>query len=86
MGMWVQSLAFLSGLGSDVAVSCGVGHRCGSDLPFCGCGIGWQLQLLFDPWPRNFHVPWGRPLRDKKNKLIKLVVTKGDRLGVGVQT
>ena len=32
-----------------VAVSCGVGHRCGSDLGCCGCGVGWWLQLRFDP-------------------------------------
>ena len=29
--MQVQSLASLSGLGTGVAMSCGVGHRCGSD-------------------------------------------------------
>ena len=29
--MWVQSLALLGGQGSGVAVSCGVGCRCGSD-------------------------------------------------------
>ena len=28
MRMWVRSLASLSGLGSGVAMSCGVGHRC----------------------------------------------------------
>ena len=31
MRMWVRSLASLSGL-SGIAVSCGVGRRCGSDL------------------------------------------------------
>ena len=31
MRMWVQSLALLIGLVSDVAVSCGVCCRCGSD-------------------------------------------------------
>ena len=30
--MWVQSLALLSG--SGIAVSCGVGHRRGSDMVF----------------------------------------------------
>ena len=24
---------------------------------YCGCGIGWQLQLLLDPYPGNFHMP-----------------------------
>ena len=32
MRLWVRSLPLLSGLGPGVAVSCGVGHRCGSDL------------------------------------------------------
>ena len=31
--MQVQSLVSLSGLRPGVAMSCGVGHRCGSDLP-----------------------------------------------------
>ena len=34
MRMQVQSLALLSGLGSGVAMSCGVGHRHGSDPTF----------------------------------------------------
>ena len=32
MKMWVQSLAPLRGWGSGVAVSLGLGHRCGLDL------------------------------------------------------
>ena len=32
MRMWVQSLASLIGLGSGIAMSYGVGHRCGLDL------------------------------------------------------
>ena len=27
----------------------------------CGCGVGRQLQLLFDPSPGNFHMPWVQP-------------------------
>ena len=27
----------------------------------CGFGLGQQLQLPFDPWPRNFHVLQVRP-------------------------
>ena len=26
-----------------------------------------QLQLIFDPWPGNFHVPWVRPKKRKKD-------------------
>ena len=25
-----------------------------------------QLWLRFDPWPRNFHMPWMQPLKKKK--------------------
>ena len=32
-----------------VAVSCDVGHRLAQIWPWCGCGIGWQLKLQFDP-------------------------------------
>ena len=33
----------------------------------CGCGIGWQLQLQFDPLPGNLHMlqVWAR--QAKKN-------------------
>ena len=30
---------------SDIAVSCGVGHRCGSGPSCCASGKGWHLQL-----------------------------------------
>ena len=26
-----------------------------------GCGVGWQLQLQFEPWPRNCHMPQVQP-------------------------
>ena len=38
---WPRSLGERSG----VAVSCGVGHRLGSDQCCCGCGVGYRLQL-----------------------------------------
>ena len=34
----------------------------------------WFVSLLwceFDPWPRNFHMPWGQPKR-KKNERVKI--------------
>ena len=42
LAQWIKNLA---------TVSCGVGCRHGSGpiLHCSGCGIGWQLQLLFDP-------------------------------------
>ena len=38
---------------------------------FCGCGVGWWLQLLFDPSPGNLHMPreWSKKWqKDKKKK------------------
>ena len=29
-----------------------------------------QIQLRFDPWPRNFHVPLVQPKKEKTNKNI----------------
>ena len=34
MRMWVRTLVLLSGSGSGIAVSCGVGHRFGLDPAF----------------------------------------------------
>ena len=31
-----------------------------------GCGVGWQLQLPFNPQPGNFHIPQVQPLKKKK--------------------
>ena len=57
MAQWVkdpasihEDTALIPGLaqwvkGSGVAVSCGVGHRRGSDPHCCGSGIGQWLQL-----------------------------------------
>ena len=35
---------------------------------YCGCGVGQQLQLRFDPYPGNLHMPWVWPYKDKKKK------------------
>ena len=40
-------------------------------LHYCGCDIGQQLQLLFDPWPGNFHMLWVWPQKDKKINLYQ---------------
>ena len=34
----------------------------------CGCGVGWQLQLGFDCWPGNFHMPQEQSPPPKKRK------------------
>ena len=35
------------------------------------------LWLGFDPWPRNFPMPWAWPKKKKKKKIVK----KGVRIG-----
>ena len=37
-------------------------------LRCCGCGIDQQLQLQFDPCPRNFHMPQMQPFKKKKRE------------------
>ena len=37
-------------------------------LRYCGSGVGWQLQLGFDPKPGNFHMLRVWPLKKKKKK------------------
>ena len=62
MRMWVWSLASLSRL----RIWCchelwrRSQTRLGSGVS-CGCGRDWQLELQFDPWPGNFHMPWVWP-------------------------
>ena len=33
-----------------------------------GCGVGWQLQLQFDPYHGNLHMLWEQFLKKKKAK------------------
>ena len=44
---------------------------------FCGCGVEWQLQLLFDPWPGNFHMLQLQPPPTKKKKKKERKKKKG---------
>ena len=64
------------GLDSNIAVSCGVGHRCGSDPMFCGCGVGPATVALIGPLacelPYAVHVA----LKSKTNKQTKTVGLK----------
>ena len=34
----------------------------------CGCAIGWQLWLRFNPWPKNFQVQLKEEKRKKKKR------------------
>ena len=62
--MWTQvlSLASLSGL----RIPCCRELRYRSQMPLesgvaVACGAGQQLQLRFDPWPGNLHMPQMQP-------------------------
>ena len=58
--------------GSSVAMSCGLGHRCGSDgSDIAAAVIGREPELQFDPWPGNFHMLWGAALKSKKRQQPK---------------
>ena len=42
-------------------------------IPHCRiCGMGRQLQLPFDLYPRNFHMPQMQPLKKERKKKIFL--------------
>ena len=57
--MWVQSLASFSEL----------------RIWHChGCHVGQQLQLLFDPWTGNIHMPQVWPYLKTKTKTKKLLI------------
>ena len=75
MRIWVRSLALLSGLG---IWCCHMMHRPQMWLGSCVVvtGVGWQLELLFDPYPGNFQMPWVRPLKKTNKKR-----NRGEKLG-----
>ena len=55
------------GEGSWVAMSGGVSCRCSSDLVLTWLWCRLQLQLWFNPSPRNFHMLQGQPLKTNKH-------------------
>ena len=64
MAQWLMNLArnhevvgSIPGLAQQVAVSCGVGCRRGSDPAGSGSGVGQRLQLQLNPQPGNLHMP-----------------------------
>ena len=61
LAQWVKVLKFPQAVVADVAQ---IWHC-------CGLGVGWQLQLPFYRWPRNFHVLQVQPQKEKEKKKIK---------------
>ena len=64
---YVGSITGLAQWGKYLALPCAVLYVADAPqiLGCCDCGVDWQLQLQFDVYPGNFHVPQIRPL--KKN-------------------
>ena len=87
MRLWVQSLAWLSGLRIRVALSSGVGCKLGSDLRGCGCGVGPTAPIQPLAWESPYTVSRALKRHKTKNKKIKkigvpiLVQRKQIRLG-----
>ena len=53
-------------------MSCGVGHRLGSDPALLWLWCRQAAAALIQPWPGgNFHKPQGWPLKKKKKKKAK---------------
>ena len=76
MRMWVQSLASLSGIW--IPHYCELWYRSQMWLRSCccGCGIGQQLQVQFDPWPGNFQIVHKcSPKKKKKSVECVFLVT-----------
>ena len=71
MRMQVGSLASLSGLGSGVAVSCGVGYRCGSDPVWLW--LWRRLAAAASIQPRAWEPPYAAGASKKENKQNKRV-------------
>ena len=60
-------------------MSCGVGCRLGSDPELCGCGVGQQLQLPFDPQPGKLHMPPSVALKRQKHTKKKFFKRKEEK-------
>ena len=72
--MWVQSLASLAGLGSGVAMGCGAGHRCSSDLMLLWLQLWRRPAAVALIQPLAWEPPYvvGVAIKSKKEKKKKL--------------
>ena len=68
MRMQVQSLA--SSVGLRIWYCHKLWRRSQMQIRSCGCGVGRQLQLWFDPQPGNFHMLKVQAPKGKKKKFI----------------
>ena len=68
MRLQVQSLALLSGLTSSVAVSCGVGCRCGSDPVLLWLWSRLAAEALIRPLAWDLPFATGVALKSKISK------------------
>ena len=66
-----RSLALRSGLRSSVAVSCGVGYRCGLYLALLWLWYRLATTALIQPLAGNLHVLWVWPLKNKRKEKRK---------------
>ena len=57
-----------AGQGSGIAVSCGVGHRRGSDLAWLWLWCRLADAVLIRPQPGNLHMPQVCPEKERKKK------------------
>ena len=81
MRLQVLSLASLSGLRIRVAISCGIGCRCGSDLVllwlWCRPEL-WLIQPLVQELPDAANVSVKRKRKKKKKAEAGVVTWEGD--------
>ena len=74
MCVWSLASLWLTGLRIQCCTSCGMGHRCDLDLVLPSLWQMSQLQLQFNPWPRNFHMPQVRPWKGGKKCIVQRFV------------
>ena len=64
MAQWVKNLIAVAQVAAEVQVRSLAQHSELKDLALLQLQYRSQLRLRFNPWPRNFHMPW--PLQKKK--------------------
>ena len=80
MRLWVQSLALSSvGRGSGIAMSCGVGHRYGSDPKLLWCRLAATIPVrslnLETPLCHEYSPKKKKKTKKKGRVLVKITIT-----------